>query len=196
MPCDSAALDGEMARLVAEVLNLRTVTVDLTTTHETMLEALAVAAPPGPSDLARANIKPRLRMTTLYAFAQTLGYLVAGTGNRSEIQVGYFTKHGDGGVDLEPLGELYKWQVRRLARHLGIPQPVIDRPPTAGLWAGQTDEQEMGITYDDLDRTLAAMEAPGTAGVEPALLDRVQRMVSASAHKRAMPPVCPLNMDL
>jgi NAD+ synthase len=127
-------------------------------------------------------------MATLYALAQTHGYLVAGTGNKSELMVGYFTKYGDGGVDVEPLGDLYKWQVRQLARKLGVPQVVIDRPPSAGLWAGQTDEDEMGITYEDLDATLAAIEADDTTTVRPDLLACVEQMISASAHKRQTPP--------
>jgi NAD+ synthase len=114
---------------------------------------------------------------------------VAGTGNRSEIMVGYFTKYGDGGVDVEPLGDLYKSEVRALARDLDVPQPVVDRPPSAGLWAGQTDEDEMGLTYDELDSTLAAIEAGRTGEIDPDLLDRVQGMIAASAHKRSTPPV-------
>jgi len=191
MPCGSAPEDAEMAYLAADALRLKTVTVDLTTTHEALLAAL----PPGLSDMAQANIKPRLRMATLYALGQTYGYLVSGTGNKSELEIGYFTKYGDGGVDVEPLGELYKWQVRLLARYLGVPQPIIERPPTAGLWTGQTDEAEMGITYDELDSTLAAIEAHQTGDIDHTLLQRVQHMVSASAHKRALPPVCPLSKD-
>jgi NAD+ synthase len=187
MPCHSLQEDADMARLVAEAFGLTTLTVDLAPACDALLEAL----PPGTSDLARANLKPRLRMASLYALAQTRGYLVAGTGNKSEIAVGYFTKYGDGGVDVEPLGNLYKWQIRELARDLAIPQPVIDRPPTAGLWAGQTDEAEMGITYDDLDATLAAIEAGNTTDTDPALLARVRRMVAGSAHKRMTPPICP-----
>ncbi len=189
MPCNSAPEDSEMAHLVADALHLKTVTVDLTAPYE----ALLVALPPGVTDMAQANIKPRLRMATLYALGQTRGYLVAGTGNKSELQIGYFTKYGDGGVDLEPLGKLYKWQVRLLARYLGVPQPIIERPPTAGLWAGQTDEAEMGLTYDDLDRSLAAIEAHEISDLDPTLLNRVQHMIATSAHKRAMPPTCPLD---
>jgi len=188
MPCGGSAEDDEMAHLLASAFAIETITVDLAPVYGSVIAAL----PPGMSGLARANIKPRLRMATLFALAQTRGYLVAGTGNKSEIAVGYFTKYGDGGVDLEPLGELYKAQVRLLARELGIPQPIIDRPPSAGLWAGQTDEDEMGITYDDLDSTLAAIEAGDTAALDPALLARVQSMATRSAHKRAMPPTCPL----
>jgi NAD+ synthase len=187
MPCHSTPEDGKMARLVAERFGLRTITVDLSTAYDALLAAL----PPRTTELAKANLKPRLRMTTLYALAQSHGYLVAGTGNKSEIAVGYFTKYGDGGVDVEPLGELYKWQVRQLARELDIPQPVIDRPPSAGLWAGQTDEGEMGIRYDDLDATLAAIEAGQPGSVDPAMLAKVRRMTASSDHKRTMPPTCP-----
>ena len=177
-----------MACLLADTFGIRTVTVAL----EPVYDALLAELPPGTSQLARANIKPRLRMSALYALAQTHGYLVAGTGNKSELEVGYFTKYGDGGVDVEPLGELYKAQVRQLARELGIPQPIIDRPPSAGLWEGQTDEEEMGITYDALDTTLAAIESGETEHLDPALLARVQQMIANSAHKRSVPPACPL----
>jgi NAD+ synthase len=184
MPCYSAPEDAEMAHLVARAFDLETVTVELEGPYDAMLGVL----PGGIAEMARANLKPRLRMTALYALAQTRGYLVAGTGNKSELMVGYFTKYGDGGVDVEPLADMYKWQVRQLASELGVPQPVIDRPPTAGLWAGQTDEAEMGITYDQLDATLAAIEEGQEGDVEPVLLNRVRGMISASAHKRAMPP--------
>lgn len=188
MPCHSSLQDGEMARLVAETFGLKTVTVDLGPVYDALLSAL----PAQVSRMAQANVKPRLRMTALYALAQTHNYLVAGTGNKSELMVGYFTKYGDGGVDVEPLGDLYKAQVRQLAYQLGIPQPVIDRAPSAGLWAGQTDEAEMGITYDDLDAVLAAIASGRTGEVDSELLARVEPMIAASAHKRTMPPVCPL----
>jgi NAD+ synthase len=177
-----------MANLAADAFGLETLMVDLAGAYDSMVRSL----PEGLSDMARANITPRLRMAVLYALAQTRTYLVAGTGNASELMVGYFTKYGDGGVDIEPLGNLYKWQVRRLAAELGVPQPIIERPPSAGLWAGQTDEEELGITYDDLDSTLTAIAEGSTEGIEPSLLARVQRLIAASAHKRAVPPMCPI----
>ncbi len=185
MPCYSPLEDAEMARLVADAFDLETITVDLGPTYDTLLAALPLDA----SDMARANLKARLRMVTLYALAQTRDYLVAGTGNRSELMVGYFTKYGDGGVDVEPMGELYKWQVRQLAREMGVPQPVLDRPPSAGLWVGQTDEGEMGITYNELDTVLAAIDAAKTDDVDPKLLSKVQQMMAATAHKRTTPPI-------
>jgi NAD+ synthase len=134
--------------------------------------------------VARANVKPRLRMTALYYVANSLNYLVAGTGNRSELTIGYFTKHGDGGVDLLPLGSLMKSEVRLLAVDLGVPRAILDKPPSAGLWAGQTDEAEMGFGYADLERYLTR----GPEGVAPALALRLERMIRANEHKRAMAP--------
>jgi NAD+ synthase len=184
LPCHSGPEDAELAHLVADTFGLKTMTVDLGPTYDALLAAM----PPDVSEMARANVKPRLRMATCYALAQTHNYLVAGTGNRSELMVGYFTKYGDGGVDVEPMGSLYKWQVRQLARELGVPQRVIDRPPSAGLWPGQTDEGEMGITYDELDAVLAAIEEGRTDAIDRKLADKVQGMIAASSHKRAMPP--------
>ncbi|MBN1812343.1 MAG: NAD(+) synthase, partial [Anaerolineae bacterium] len=164
-----------------------TVTVDLTATYDALEAQLPLDSQSG--GLAAANIKPRLRMVTLYYLAQSHNYLVLGSGNKTELEVGYFTKYGDGGVDLLPLGDLYKTQVWELARELGVPQVVIDRPPTAGLWPGQTDEGEMGITYAGLDRALAAIEAGDAAHIDLATLEKVQGMISRSAHKRALPLV-------
>jgi NAD+ synthase len=190
LPCHSAPEDEAMAHLAADAFDLKTVTVDLSDVYDTMITAL----PPGLTKMAYGNIKPRLRMAALYSLAHAHGYLVAGTGNKSELMVGYFTKHGDGGVDLEPLGGLYKTEVRLLARTLKVPRAIIDRPPSAGLWEGQTDEAEMGMTYQELDSALAAIETGRTDGVDAALLARVQHMVSAATHKRSMPPVCPIDM--
>lgn len=106
------------------------------------------------SILANANLQARIRMCILYYYANRNEYLVCGTGNKSELFMGYFTKYGDGGVDILPLGDLTKTQVRQLAKELGIPQEIIDKTPSAGLWEGQTDELEMGITYKQLDEII------------------------------------------
>ncbi|MDX9954101.1 MAG: NAD+ synthase [Anaerolineae bacterium] len=184
LPCHSLEEDATYARMVSEALHLEPATVDLGPAFDALMAAL-----PAGTDMARANIKPRLRMTTLYYLAQSNRALVLGTGNKPEITVGYFTKYGDGGVDLEPLGELYKRDVRALARILEIPEPVITRAPTAGLWPGQTDEGELGITYDLLDTILEAWEAGVDPDAPPEAIVRVRQMFIASAHKRAMPPV-------
>ena len=131
-----------------------------------------------------ANVKPRLRMTALYFVANSLNYLVAGTGNRAELTIGYFTKYGDGGVDLLPIGGLLKTEVRAMARELGVPQPIIDKPPSAGLWLGQTDEEEMGFTYAELERYLTV----GPQAVAPALALRLERLIRSTEHKRAVAP--------
>lgn len=154
-----------------------------------VFEALVGVLPSADSALAKANLKPRLRMATLYYLATGRHLLVAGTGNKSELMAGYFTKYGDGGADILPIGGLYKWQVFQLARQLGLPEPIIAKPPSAGLWEGQTDEEELGITYAELDATLASLEQGHTAALDPVTLARVERLRQASAHKRAMPSV-------
>ena len=112
---------------------------------------------------------------------------MAGTGNRSELAIGYFTKYGDGGVDVLPIVNLVKSEVRALARELNVPDAVINRTPSAGLWLGQTDESEMGFTYDELERYLR----DGAQSVTPALAMKIERLVRASEHKRRLPPAPP-----
>jgi len=183
LPCHSLPEDEAYARMTAQALGLNLLTVDLCAAFDAFM-----ASVPEGTDMARANVKPRLRMTTCYYLAQSHNYLVAGTGNRPEMLVGYFTKYGDGGVDIEPLGELYKHEVRALARILDVPEAVIARAPSAGLWPGQTDEGELGITYAELDAILAAMAEDRAPDAPEAVVARVRRMVAASAHKRAVPP--------
>ncbi len=183
MPCDSDPADAEDARLLAETLGMTHRTVDLGPVFQVLRDQLAL--PPNMPRLAVANIKPRLRMITLYAEAAVHNALVLGTGNRSELEIGYFTKYGDGGVDLLPIGSFLKHEVRQLARDLGVPARIIDRQPSAGLWEGQTDESEMGMTYQELDTYLASGEgSPVVAGL-------VETMRKASEHKRRLAPVFP-----
>jgi len=142
------------------------------------------------------NVKARIRMTLNYAVARARRRLVVGTGNKSELLLGYFTKYGDGGVDLLPLGDLYKTDVRALADELALPAAVRERPPTAGLWEGQTDEGELGITYDELDQILNGLEqlrsAEEVAQIARIPIERVRAIearVLESRHKRRMPPI-------
>ena len=187
MPCHSDPTDVEHARRVAAQFGIGTEYVDLTPVFDCLLEAL----PPG-DRVAVGNLKPRLRMATLYYFANSRHYLVMGTGNKSEIMVGYTTKYGDSGVDILPLGDLLKTQVRELAHELGIPEEVIVKPPSAGLWEGQTDEGEMGISYDELDEILMAIESSDVDGCNQQTLARVRAMMAASQHKREPIPICEL----
>lgn len=187
MPCHSDPQDLEHAKLVAGKFGIRTETIDLTESYETVLKSL-----PEGDKLARANLKPRLRMLTLYYFANLNRYLVAGTGNKTELSLGYFTKHGDGAMDILPLGGLFKTQVIELAGKLEIPSEIKNKPPSAGLWLGQRDEAELGMPYEELDRILKALEKGETRGLNPARLERVRELVKKSQHKRGVPPVCRL----
>jgi len=199
MPCHSDPRDEADTRLLARHFEIPTVRIDLTSSYDHVLSDLQMAlstlppdlAPAPPADgssrdakLALANVKPRLRMTALYFVANSLNYLVAGTGNRSELTIGYFTKHGDGGSDVLPIGMLLKSEVQTLAHELEIPAPIIEKTPSAGLRLGQTDEHEMGFSYADLERYLTG----GPDAVSPALAMRIERLVRNSEHKRALAP--------
>ena len=187
LPCHSSDEDVLHARMVTEQFSIPAKTVALDDTYDTMLKVLPDdRAAAGVSRLAQANLKARLRMLTLYNFANRLKYMVVGSSNRDELSIGYFTKYGDGGVDIQPLGNLLKGQVRELAQFLSIPNPIINKPPSAGLWEGQTDEEELGLGYDELDRYLASGEASG------ALKKRVESLIAASRHKRQPPPIADL----
>jgi len=184
---------------VADRFRIPTLRVDLAPTYDLFTATLGTALAELPAaqwpDAVRgsddpttnaplANVKPRMRMTALYFVANTLNYMVAGTGNRSELSIGYFTKFGDGGVDLLPIGDLLKSEVRAAAKELGVPDAVIDKPASAGLWPGQTDEAEMGFTYAALEQYLKT----GAETVSPALAMRIERLMRTSQHKRALAP--------
>lgn len=200
MPCHSDPLDEEHAQLAAGHFSVPAIRVDLAPAYDGLaadlrsaLESLARDQyPVAPADevdlkarLPLANVKPRLRMTSLYFVANALNYLVAGTGNRSELMIGYFTKYGDGGVDMLPIGRLLKSDVRTIARELKIPDAIIDKAPSAGLWDGQTDESEMGFSYADLESYLMkdGRAVPEEVG------SRIEQLARASDHKRALPPM-------
>lgn len=180
MPCHSEKKDEEHAILVADALDLNIRKVDLSETYDIYLKATGLESD---NKMAKANIKPRLRMTTLYYFAQHYNYLVVGSSNKSEMVVGYFTKHGDSGVDLLPLADFVKSEIRKLAKALNIPDIIITKPPTAGLWENQTDESEMGFSYEILDKYIETGEGPKE------ITQKIDRMNKISSHKREFPPI-------
>ena len=182
MPCHSPRQDREDALAVAEKFKITTRVIELDAVYDRFLLALGGGDLPA-KDLAAANIKPRLRMNALYYFAARHHYRVIGTGNKSEISIGYFTKYGDGGVDLEPIGDLLKEDVYRLARHLDIPERILQKKPSGGLWDEQYDESEMGFTYGELDRYLKG------GLVDEAVANKIRIMIQKSMHKRKMPPI-------
>jgi NAD+ synthase len=181
------------AERVAEELDIEYDVVEI----EPFVEDLRGALPEVEGDeVAVGNARARFRGVLNYAVANHENRVVLGTGNRSEAMAGYYTKYGDQAVDCNPIGNLYKTQVRQLARRVGVPDDIVEKPPTAGLWAGQTDEEEMGVTYETLDAVLAVhVDGPLSTSATVDLLDvdretveLVDRLHEESAHKRAMPP--------
>lgn len=177
MPCGSSGRDTEDGLSIARHIGIDTKVIDLTPVLEEFIRAGGLQ---GIGELGRANIKARLRMTALYAHSGNR--LVLGTSNYSEIRVGYWTKWGDGASDLLPIGRLYKDEVRALAGSLGLPQWIVDRVPSAGLWPGQSDEAEMGVTYDDIRAYFTG------GGVSEAAASTIGRMIGNTEHKRRQVP--------
>ena len=165
---------------------------------EPIAEAFYDAYPEGADDrVAAGNVRVRARAVLNYFVANHENGFVLGTGNHSEALVGYFTKYGDGAVDCLPIGRLYKGQVRQLARHLGVPEDLVTKTPSAGMWTGQTDEEELGMDYDTLDAILALTVDGGVPkgraaeileDVSEDEIEYVHGLYEASAHKRVFPP--------
>ena len=174
MPINSSFEDEIDAKLVIDKFNLNAIKVDLSRTYSEFVEVVDK----GDNQMAYANVKPRLRMTTLYYYAQLKGYLVVGTSNKSEFTVGYFTKYGDSGSDLMPLVDFTKKEIFELARYLEIPDKIIQKPPSAGLFEDQTDEDEMGFTYSDLEKYI------NNEKIDERIEEKINRMVKISEHKR------------
>lgn len=179
MPCYNVTQDTEDALEIARHFSVPHQILSLEKPFEAFLEIL------GENKENRvlyvSNLKPRLRMCALYYFANKLNYLVCGSSNRSEITVGYFTKYGDGAVDIAPLAHLTKGEVRSLARYLGVPERIVTKTPSAGLWPGQTDEEEMGIPYEQIDLFIQKGSA------EEPYLSKIKSMMERNQHKLRLP---------
>lgn len=201
MPAGNSAIDLEYARQHADHLGIKYEVINL--------QPIVKACETNTSNLFwdkidslfwdridTGNLKARLRMIHLYAAARRYEGIVLGTGNKSEDMIGYFTKYGDGGVDILPIAQLYKTQVWKLAKEVGVPDYIVKRAPTAGLWHGQTDEGELGIKYSNLDRILLGYEL-GFSSKEIAKINNLEKKVvedifnkiAISNHKRELPPM-------
>ena len=188
LPCSSIPQDLNDAKELADTLGIRFIKIELTNVYD---EFIKVTTPLfESSQMAMANLKSRLRMMAIYFAGQSFGkLLVAGTSNRTELAIGYFTKYGDGGVDFEPLGALYKGEVRKIAQILSIPEKIIEKPPSAGLWQGQTDEGEIGMTYDLLDEILYRFDHYlDLNDLNAEDIEKVLKMMKSAEHKNKMPP--------
>ena len=183
--------DSKDARDWAKALGIELRTYDISPLVTAFQNAMKI---PKTGRIVLGNVKARVRMIVLYAIANSENRLVMGTGNKSEVAAAYFSKFGDGGADFLPIGDLYKTQVREMAAFLGVPKKIVDKVPTAGLWPGQTDEGELGISYADLDRVLLGIEIHLTpeeiaarAGVPIGKVRHVESLVARGAHKRKTP---------
>src|SRR5699024_54555 len=184
MPIQSNPTDLQHAEEVVEACQIHTMNVDLSKTHSLMIETIQEEVnrtsewKEENARIADANLRARLRMSTLYTIANNYNYLVVGTDNMAEWYTGYFTKYGDGGVDLQPIVDLTKQEVRDLAYFLHVPVEVIEKNPSADLWVGQTDEEEMGTTYAHIDAYLKGEVIPEKDK------EVIERLHARTEHKR------------
>jgi NAD+ synthase len=185
----------EHAQLVIEALGVQSLTIPITDMADALIQRF-----PDMNRVRQGNIMARLRMIVLYDQSAVFEGLAMGTGNKTEILLGYTTLYGDAACAINPLGDLYKTQIRQLARSMGVPQVIIDKPPSADLWLGQTDEGELGFTYEDVDQLLyllvdlrykpeKCVQAGFTESFVRAVVDRVRR----NQFKRVMPPIAKLS---
>ena len=181
LPCESKKEDVEHGILLAETIEIPYKVITLDETYRALVKAAEPSVTKEENSMGFGNIKPRLRMTTLYFESALRGYLVAGTTNKSEWVTGYFTKYGDGGADFEPIGDLLKREVFALGRYLGLPKVLAERVPDAGLIGSQTDEEEFGFTYDALDTYIE------TGQGSPHIIKKINRLYEINEHKRNMP---------
>lgn len=196
MPYRTSSKDSiEDARTVADFLKIETKMIEISPMIDAYYDRIDNS-----TRLRAGNKMARERMSILFDHAHRMNRLVLGTGNRTEISLGYTTLFGDSACSVNPLGQLYKTEVRALAQYLGLPDRVITKPPSADLWAGQTDEDEIGVTYEQLDHLLGQLIDQGvrdrqsltSTGLTDKELDRVLELINQNAFKRQLPPVATL----
>jgi NAD+ synthase len=196
MPYKESSPDSfRHAGLVIEATGAKTITIDITQMVEPLFDQI-----PWMDARRKGNIMARERMIVLYDQSAEFEGLVVGTGNKTEILLGYTTLYGDSACAINPLGDLYKTQIRQLARAMGVPEAIIAKPPTADLWAGQTDEGELGFTYAEADQLLYLLvderyspEECVQAGFKKALVERVVDTIRRNQFKRVLPPIAKLS---
>ncbi len=183
---------------VADRLNIEFKTINISEIMSAFMYSIPESDNASP--LTNGNLKARIRMSILYYYANMSNRMVIGTGNKTEIMLGYYTKYGDGGVDIEPLGDLYKTEVMELSRTMGIPEGIITKPPTAGLWVGQTDEDELGISYAVVDKLLEMLlndKSPeyiqDILNISSEQMDSIIQRISANIHKCQATPIAILD---
>jgi len=184
--------DVKHAELVAEKFGIKTEKIDITPALEALEKTIPVFDPE--DKLCKGNLKARIRMLYLYYYANKLNLIVCGSSDKSETMIGYFTKWGDVAADISPLMDLYKTQVRKLAKHIGVPDVIVEKPPSPMLWPGQTAEEEIGIKYETLDLILYGLEhfmkteeIADQLGLQKDLVEKVKRRWQIMEHKRRMP---------
>lgn len=186
--------DSEDVKKLADLLGIEFRTIDISG----IISAIMASVPDGElaDRLCKGNLKARVRMSLLYFHANQMNRIVMGTGNKTEILLGYYTKYGDGGVDLEPIGGLYKTEVWELSRKIGIPESLVAKKPSAGLWAGQTDEADLGISYLKVDKVLNMLEQHkepqnilDSLDISSEQLNSVLNRIEKNRHKRISPPI-------
>ncbi|MFA5873332.1 MAG: NAD+ synthase [Anaerolineales bacterium] len=196
LPYKTSLADSlEHAQMLIDQSGCPSVTIPITEMTDPL-----IAREPGMSEIRKGNIMARARMIVAYDQSEAFKGLVVGTGNKTEILLGYTTLYGDSACALNPIGDLYKTQVRQLARALGIPEPIIAKPPSADLWAGQTDEGELGFTYEEVDKLLYLLvdqryrpEECVEAGFDEKFVRQVFERVRKNQFKRVLPPIAKLS---
>ena len=194
MPFVRSCPFGKNVARLEKAFKIKVEKIFLDKTIQTFAKAL-----PGGGNLVYGNLKPRLRMAALYYFANLKKGMVIGTTNRTELEIGYFTKYGDGGVDIEPIADLFKSEIYAMAKRLKVPTEIIETAPTAALWPGQTDEKELGLSYFQLDTALKLLaqgflpdEVCRLANIDPKKMQKILDRKKKNIHKFSMPPVLKL----